>query len=94
MVATARGMMSHPKILMMDEPSWGLAPILTQELFDVIHRIKTDAKTTILLVEQNVFKALSLADRGYVIERGSIVMEGSGKELLGKEELKISYLGL
>ena len=79
MVATARGMMSHPKILMLDEPSWGLAPILTSELFEVIYRIKTEAKTTILLVEQNVFKALSLADRAYVIERGHIIMEGQAK---------------
>ncbi len=94
MVATARGMMSHPRILMMDEPSWGLAPILTQELFDVIYRIKSEARTTILLVEQNVFKALTLADRAYVIERGHIVMAGKGKELLGKEELKTAYLGL
>ncbi|MBA7671287.1 High-affinity branched-chain amino acid transport ATP-binding protein LivF [subsurface metagenome] len=94
MVATARGLMTNPKLLMLDEPSWGLAPILTQELFDVIKRVNREAKTTILLVEQNVHKALSMAHRAYVIERGHIVMEGTGSELLGREELKAAYLGL
>ena len=94
MVATARGLMANPKLLMLDEPSWGLAPILTQELFDVIKRVNREAKTTILLVEQNVHKALSMAHRAYVIERGHIVMEGTGSELLGREELKAAYLGL
>ena len=94
MVATARGLMANPKLLMLDEPSWGLAPILTQELFDVIKRVNREAKTTILLVEQNVHKALSMAHRAYVIERGHIVMEGPGSELLGREELKAAYLGL
>lgn len=94
MVATARGLMTNPKLLMMDEPSWGLAPILTQELFEVIGRLNKEESMTILLVEQNVQKALSMANRAYVIERGNIVMMGAGPELLGKEELKTAYLGL
>lgn len=94
MVATARGLMTNPKLLMLDEPSWGLAPILTHELFEVIHRINVETSTTVLLVEQNVHKALSMANRAYVIERGNIVMEGTGPELLAKEELKTAYLGL
>jgi len=94
MVATARGLMTNPKLLMLDEPSWGLAPMLTQELFEVIHRINKETNTTVLLVEQNVHKALSMANGAYVIERGHIVMEGTGPELLAKEELKTAYLGL
>ena len=94
MVATARGLMGNPLMLMLDEPSWGLAPILTQELFTVIKRVNEETGTTILLVEQNVHKALSMAHHAYVIERGQIVMEGVGRELLGKEELKTAYLGL
>ena len=94
MVATARGLMTNPKLLMLDEPSWGLAPILTHELVEVIHRINEETSTTVLLVEQNVHKALSMAHRAYVIERGHIVMEGTGPELLAKEELKTAYLGL
>ena len=94
MLATARGLMTNPLMLMLDEPSWGLAPMLTHELFDVIKRVNEETGTTILLVEQNVSKALSMAHHAYVIERGHIVMEGTGKELLGKEELKTAYLGL
>ena len=94
MLATARGLMTNPLMLMLDEPSWGLAPMLTHELFDVIKRVNEETDTTILLVEQNVSKALSMAHHAYVIERGHIVMEGTGKELLGKEELKTAYLGL
>jgi len=94
MVATARGLMANPKLIMLDEPSWGLAPILTHDLFDVIEKIKKETKTTILLVEQNVQKALSIADRAYVIERGNMVMEGGGKEILSRKELKKAYLGL
>jgi len=94
MVATARGLMANPKLIMLDEPSWGLAPILTKELFEVIDRIKHEANVSILLVEQNVQKALSMADRAYVIEQGNIVMKGTGKEILGNEDLKAAYLGL
>jgi branched-chain amino acid transport system ATP-binding protein len=94
MLATARGLMSNPLMLMLDEPSWGLAPMLTHKLFDVIERVNKEASTTVLLVEQNVHKALSLAHRAYVIEHGYIVMEGTGQELLGKDQLKTAYLGL
>lgn len=94
MLATARGVMAHPLLLMMDEPSWGLAPMLTTELFETIQRVNKEVGTTILLVEQNVYKALSIANRGYVLERGSIVMEGTGQELLAREDLKVAYLGL
>ena len=94
MLATARGMMARPSMLMMDEPSWGLAPMLTKELFDVIQRVNKEVGTTILLVEQNVFKALSVATHAYVLERGDIVMEGTGQELLDNKELKTAYLGL
>lgn len=94
MLATARGLMANPLMLMLDEPSWGLAPMLTHELFDVIERVNKETSTTVLLVEQNVHKALSLSHHAYVIEHGHIVMEGIGQELLGKEELKIAYLGL
>ena len=94
MVATARGLMTNPSLFMMDEPSWGLAPILTRELFEVIDRVNKEEGMTVLLVEQNVQKALSMADRAYVIERGHIVMSGTGPELLEKKELKAAYLGL
>lgn len=94
MVATARGLMAHPLLLMMDEPSWGLAPILTTGLFETIQRVNKEMGTAILLVEQNVFKALSTAHRGYVLERGNIAMEGTGQDLLAREDLKAAYLGL
>jgi branched-chain amino acid transport system ATP-binding protein len=94
MLATARGLMAHPLLLMMDEPSWGLAPILTNELFETIQRVNKEMGTTILLVEQNVYKALSIAHRGYVLERGKVMMEGKGRELLQDEGLKQSYLGM
>ena len=94
MLATARALMGSPRLLMLDEPSWGLAPILTQELLGAIRRISREYGTTMLLVEQNVQKALSMADRGYVMERGCIAMEGKGQDLLGTKELKVAYLGL
>jgi branched-chain amino acid transport system ATP-binding protein len=94
MLATARGLMAHPLLLMMDEPSWGLAPILTTKLFATIQRINKQMGTAILLVEQNVYKALSIAHRGYVLERGTIAMQGAGQDLLAREDLKTAYLGL
>jgi branched-chain amino acid transport system ATP-binding protein len=94
MLATARGLMARPSVLMMDEPSWGLAPMLTKELFEVIERVNNEVGTTIMLVEQNVFKALSIATHAYVLERGNVVMEGTGQELLDNKELKTAYLGL
>ena len=93
MLAVARALMARPKLLMMDEPTWGLAPILVSDLFDAIKRIR-QAGTTILLVEQNVYQALSIADHAYVLERGSISMEGTGPELLAREDLRAAYLGL
>lgn len=93
MVAMARALMSNPKLLILDEPSWGLAPILVGEMFDTIEDIKREG-TAILIVEQNVKKALEIADRGYVIENGSVVMTGKGPELLLDEGLKKAYLGM
>lgn len=94
MVAIARGLMTNPRLIMLDEPSWGLAPILVQELFDAIVRARDAVGLTILLIEQNVQKALSMADRAYVLERGGIVNEGIGHELLGQDDLRKTYLGL
>jgi branched-chain amino acid transport system ATP-binding protein len=93
MLATARALMACPTLLMLDEPSWGLAPILVRRLFETIEQINRQG-VTILLVEQNVYRALSMAHRAYVLERGTLVMQGGGKELLEHPELKASYLGL
>jgi branched-chain amino acid transport system ATP-binding protein len=94
MLAIARGLMSSPLLLMMDEPSWGLAPILTSALFRSIQRVNEEMGTTILLVEQNVNKALPIAHRGYALEQGQVVLEGKGKDLLQDEYLKECYLGM
>ena len=93
MLAIARGLMAGPTLLTVDEPSLGLAPILVEKTFQIIERIKQE-NVTILLVEQNVYKALTLADHAYVIENGRIVMKGSGRDLLQDEHLKKAYLGL
>ncbi|HWQ78206.1 MAG TPA: ABC transporter ATP-binding protein [Anaerovoracaceae bacterium] len=93
MLATARALMSRPKLLLMDEPSWGLAPILTTELFDKIRTIR-DSGTSVLIVEQNVYQALKIADWAYVMEKGEIVMEGVGVDLLDHPDLKKAYLGI
>jgi branched-chain amino acid transport system ATP-binding protein len=92
MLSIGRAMMSRPKILFLDEPSMGLAPILVQEIFSIIRNIN-DAGTTILLVEQNASMALQVANRVYVMETGSIVLSGDGKELMKSEEIKKAYLG-
>ena len=92
MLAMGRGLMSSPKLLMLDEPSMGLAPILVEQIFDIIKRLH-QAGTTILLVEQNARMALSVADRGYVLETGKIVATGTGDELLHDEAVKRAYLG-
>ena len=92
MLAMGRALMSSPKLLMLDEPSMGLAPILVEQIFDIIKELHA-AGTTILLVEQNAQMALSVADRGYVLETGKIVTSGSGKELLNDESVKKAYLG-
>ena len=92
MLAMGRALMSRPKLLMLDEPSMGLAPILVEQIFDIIRTLHK-AGTTILLVEQNAQAALSVADRGYVLETGKIVTSGTGAELLASPEIKRAYLG-
>jgi len=93
MVAIGRGLMSRPQILMLDEPSLGLAPKLVDEVLDTVRRLKAQGMT-ILLVEQNVREALDLADRGYVIQTGRIVGEGGGKELLASDQFRQAFLGI
>ena len=92
MLAMGRALMSNPKLLMLDEPSMGLAPILVEQIFDIIKNLHK-AGTTILLVEQNAQAALSVADRGYVLETGKIVTSGTGAELLASPAIKKAYLG-
>lgn len=92
MLAMGRALMSQPKLLLLDEPSMGLAPIFIQEIFDIIQDIQKQG-TTVLLIEQNAVKALSIANRGYVVETGKIVLSGTGKELLESEDVKKAYLG-
>ncbi|KAF1305482.1 ABC transporter ATP-binding protein [Candidatus Enterococcus willemsii] len=92
MLAMGRALMSKPKLLLLDEPSMGLAPIFIREIFSIIEEIKQQG-TTVLLIEQNASMALSIADRGYVLETGKVVLEGTGKELLASEAVKKAYLG-
>jgi len=93
MVAIGRGLMSLPKILMFDEPSLGLAPILVQEIFEMIRRIN-DEGVTILLVEQNVTQTLTMCNRAYVLENGRIILEGTGTELMENDQVKEAFLGI
>lgn len=92
MLAMGRALMSHPKIILMDEPSMGLSPIFVNEIFDIIQEVSKSG-TTVLLVEQNAKKALSIANRAYVLETGKIVLEGDAKDLLNDESIKKAYLG-
>ncbi len=92
MLAIGRALMSQPKLLLLDEPSLGLAPIIIQQIFDIIEQLRSDG-VTIFLVEQNANQALRLADRGYVLENGRIVMQGSGHELLSDPKVRDAYLG-
>jgi branched-chain amino acid transport system ATP-binding protein len=92
MLAMGRALMSHPRIILMDEPSMGLSPILVEEIFDIITSISKSG-TTVLLVEQNARKALSIANRAYVLETGRIVLEGDAKTLMNDESVKKAYLG-
>lgn len=92
MLAMGRALMSHPKIILMDEPSMGLSPIFVNEIFNIIQEIKKSG-TTVLLVEQNAKKALSIADRAYVLETGKIVLEGKASDLLNNDSIKKAYLG-
>lgn len=93
MVAIGRAMMSEPELIMFDEPSIGLSPALTSVMFDVVKQLHSQ-DITILLVEQNVASSLSIGDRGYVLENGSVVLEGSGADLLANEDVRRAYLGL
>jgi branched-chain amino acid transport system ATP-binding protein len=92
MLATARGVMADPKLLMLDEPSMGLAPVIVEVIFDIIKKLNEEG-ITILLVEQNAAMALQIADRGYVLETGTVALEGPGRELLGNEKVRKTYLG-
>ena len=92
MLAMGRALMSHPKIILMDEPSMGLSPIFVNEIFDIIKSV-SESGTTVLLVEQNAKKALSIADRAYVLETGNIALEGNAKDLLNNDSIKKAYLG-
>ena len=92
MLAVARAMMSSPKVLMLDEPSLGLAPLLVKDIFEIIQEIHNQGNT-ILLVEQNAKKALEIADYAYVLETGSLVLEGAGKDLLKDDKVRAAYLG-
>lgn len=92
MLAMGRALMSNPGIILMDEPSMGLSPIFVNEIFDIIQKV-SEAGTTVLLVEQNAKKALSIADRAYVLETGKIVLEGKAEELMNDDSVKKAYLG-
>lgn len=92
MLAVGRALMSRPKLLMMDEPSLGLAPLVVKEIFDIIQQIR-DSGVTVLLIEQNANAALKIADRGYVLETGTIALEGTGSDLLTNPAVRAAYLG-
>ena len=92
MLAMGRALMSKPSLMMLDEPSMGLAPILVEQVFDIIRELH-ETGTTILLVEQNARKALQIADRAYVLETGKITLSGTGAELAASDEVKKAYLG-
>lgn len=94
MLAIGRALMSRPKLLLLDEPSMGLAPVLVDQVFEIVTRLRDENGVTIFLVEQNAFAALSIANRGYVIETGEIAMEGDGKQLLTDERVREAYLGV
>ena len=94
MLAISRALMARPKLLLLDEPSLGLAPIMVKQIFEIIRKINIEQKTTVFLVEQNANMALHLADRGYVMENGQIVLEDSSGNLLSNEDVKKAYLGL
>jgi branched-chain amino acid transport system ATP-binding protein len=93
MVAIGRGLMSKPKLLLLDEPSWGIAPKLVDRVFEVIREIRNDG-VTIILVEQDVQEALEICDRAYVIQTGRVVMEGAGRDVLNSELIQKAFLGL
>jgi branched-chain amino acid transport system ATP-binding protein len=92
MLAIGRALMGKPKLLLLDEPSMGLAPLIVAQIFDIIRQVN-DEGVTVLLVEQNAAQALALADRGYVLETGEIVLAGTGSELLADDRIRAAYLG-
>ena len=92
MLAIARALMSRPKLLLLDEPSLGLAPLIVKQIFDAIKRLNKEDGLTVFLVEQNAFHALKLAHRGYVMVNGLVTMSGTGKELLARPEIRAAYL--
>ena len=93
MLVICRSLMSNPKLLILDEPSLGLAPIIVEKVLDTLSKINEDG-VTILLVEQNIRDSLNLANRGYVLEEGKIIIEGEGRELLSNDHIKEVYLGV
>ena len=93
MLAISRALMAKPRLLLMDEPSLGLAPLIVKQIFEIIKKINAESKTTIFLVEQNANLALRLADRGYVLENGRVVKEGPGLALLDDAAVREAYLG-
>ena len=93
MLAIGRALMGRPKMLLLDEPSMGLAPLLVEEVFNVVKTLKSQGMT-IFLVEQNAFAALAIADRGYVLETGSVTLTGTGQELIANEQVRAAYLGM
>ena len=93
MLAIGRGLMSRPKLLMLDEPSWGIAPILVDRIFEVVGEIRRNG-VTVLLVEQDVEAALDVCDRAYVVQTGRIALEGPGRDLLDSEVVRKAFLGL
>jgi branched-chain amino acid transport system ATP-binding protein len=94
MLAVGRGLMSNPRMLLLDEPSLGLAPLVVKDILSVLVRINQEEKTTILLTEQNIFHALKISQRGYLLENGKIAMQGASKQLLGSDHIKRNYLGV
>ncbi|MBL8673771.1 MAG: ABC transporter ATP-binding protein [Rhodospirillales bacterium] len=93
MLAIARALMGHPRLLLLDEPSLGLAPLIVRQIFETIRAINRDEGVTVFLVEQNAHQALRLADRGYVLVNGRVTLSGAGAELLANEEIRAAYLG-
>ena len=94
MLVIGRAMMAAPKLMMLDEPSLGLAPLLVEEIYNIIKRFNTEQKTSVLLVEQNVRIALSIADYGYIMENGRVVLDGTADFLKNNEDVKEFYMGL
>lgn len=94
MLAMSRALMARPKVLLLDEPSMGLAPLVIKQIFEIIKQINKESNTTIFLVEQNANQALHIADRGYVMENGEITLTGSAGELLANQDIQKAYLGI